>query len=415
MTGEELAGRVIEVVRAAAADPKAPQPLHDPLFEGNEIAYLSECIETGWVSSVGKFVERFEQDLAAFTGAAKAVAVANGTVALHACLRLVGVEANDEVLVPTLTFVGTVNPIAYAGAIPHFVDSEAGTLGVDPDKLAEYLQAALVTGSDGPRNRATGRRVPALVVMHTYGHPARLDALAAVCQRFGLVLIEDAAESLGSYYRGTHTGNVGRVSAISFNGNKTVTTGGGGAILTNDEALGARAKHLTTTAKLPHRWSFNHDAVGYNYRMPNINAALGCAQLEQLPGFLDAKRALAARYMEAFRGIPGVRLFTEPPHCRSNYWLNVLLLDPEVESLRDAVLDATNTAGITTRPAWTLMHRLPMFDSAPRMDLAVAESLERRLINIPSGVGTARGKGRPGAAGSSTGQPGVRGSREHGA
>ncbi|HEY7505912.1 MAG TPA: LegC family aminotransferase [Gemmatimonadales bacterium] len=391
MTGEQLAGRVIEAVRAAAAVPDAPQPLHEPVFEGREIAYLSECIETGWVSSVGKFVDRFEQELAGFTGTRRAVAVANGTVALHACLRLAGVEPGDEVLVPTLTFVGTVNPIAYAGAIPHFVDSEEPTLGVDPDKLAPYLEAVL----DGPRNRNTGRRVRALIVMHTYGHPARLHQLAEVCDRFGLVLIEDAAESLGSYYRGTHTGNTGRLAALSFNGNKTVTTGGGGAILTNDEALGALAKHLTTTAKQPHRWAFNHDMVGYNYRMPNINAALGCAQLEQLPGFLEAKRALAMRYVETFRDVRGVRVFTEPPECRSNYWLNVLLLDPSHESRRDAVLEATNAAGITTRPAWTLMHRLPMFASAPRMDLCTAESIERRLINLPSGVGTARGQRRP--------------------
>jgi len=393
MTGEQLAARVIEAVRAAAAEPDAPQPLHEPVFEGREIAYLTECIETGWVSSVGKFVDRFEQELAAFTGTRRAVAVANGTVALHACLRLAGVEPGDEVLVPTLTFVGTVNPIAYAGAIPHFVDSEEATLGVDPDKLAAYLETTLA--EDGPRNRNTGRRVRALVVMHTYGHPARLHELAEVCDRFGLVLIEDAAESLGSYYRGTHTGNTGRLAALSFNGNKTVTTGGGGAILTNDEALGALAKHLTTTAKQPHRWAFNHDMVGYNYRMPNINAALGCAQLEQLPGFLEAKRALAARYLETFREVPGARVFTEPPECRSNYWLNVLLLDPAHEARRDAVLEATNAAGVTTRPAWTLMHRLPMFASAPRMDLCTAESIERRLINLPSGVGTARGRSRP--------------------
>ncbi len=399
MKSEELAARVIQAVRDAAADPGTPQPLHEPIFEGNEVAYLAECVETGWVSSVGTFVDRFEQDLARFTGSARAVAVANGTAALHACLLLAGVQPNDEVLVPSLTFVGTVNPIAYAGAIPHFVDSEPGTLGVDPDKLAEHLEATLTGGADGPRNRATGRRVPALVVMHTYGHPVRLDAVAAVCQRFGLVLIEDAAESLGSYYRGAHTGNAGRVSAVSFNGNKTVTTGGGGAILTNDEALGALAKHLTTTAKQPHRWSFNHDMVGYNYRMPNINAALGCAQLEQLSGFLEAKRALAGRYLDTFREVPGVRLFAEPPHCRSNYWLNVLLLEPEVEGLRDTVLDATNSAGITTRPAWTLMHRLPMFASAPRMDLGAAEILERRIINLPSGVGTARGRAGKSSAG----------------
>ncbi len=392
MTGEQLAREVIRAARAAAAEPDAPHPLHDPVFQGNEVAYLTECIETGWVSSVGKFVERFEQELAAFTGVARAVAVANGTVALHACLRLVGVEPNDEVLVPALTFIGTVNPIAYAGAIPHFVDSESATLGVDPDKLAEYLGATLTGGADGPRNRHTGRRVSALLVMHTYGHPARIDALAAVCERYGLALIEDAAESLGSYYRGTHTGNTGRVSALSFNGNKTVTTGGGGAILTNDESLGALAKHLTTTAKQPHRWSFNHDMVGYNYRMPNINAALGCAQLEQLPGFLEAKRALASRYMETFRELPGAQVFREPPHSRSNYWLNVLLLDPELEAHRDTVLDATNTAGVTTRPAWTLMHRLPMYQASPRMDLGTAESIERRLINLPSGVRTARGR-----------------------
>lgn len=394
-TQSELASRVVEAVRAAAADPDTPQPLHEPVFEGREVAYLTECIETGWVSSVGKFVDRFEQDLAAFTGARRAVAVANGTVALHACLRLAGVEAGDEVLVPTLTFVGTVNPIAYSGAVPHFVDSEEATLGVNPGKLAEYLDQLLDLERDGPRNRRTGRPVRALVVMHTYGHPARLDELAALCGRFGLVLIEDAAESLGSYYRGRHTGNVGRLAAMSFNGNKTVTTGGGGAILTNDEALGTLAKHLTTTAKLPHRWAFDHDAVAYNYRMPNINAALGCAQLEQLPGFLEAKRALASRYVEAFRDVPGARVFTEPAECRSNYWLNVLLLDSERAGERDAVLEATNDAGFQTRPTWTPMHRLPMFAAAPRMDLCAAESIERRLINLPSGVGTARGRSRP--------------------
>jgi perosamine synthetase len=394
-TRSDFPARVIDAVRAATADPASPQPLHDPVFEGREVAYLTECIETGWVSSVGKFVDRFEQELAAFTGAARVVAVTNGTVALHACLRLAGVEPGDEVLVPTLTFVGTVNPIAYSGAVPHFVDSEEATLGVNPAKLADYLEGLLDMDRHGPRNRRTGCRVRALVVMHTYGHPARLDELAALCERFGLVLIEDAAESLGSYYRGRHTGNVGRLSAMSFNGNKTVTTGGGGAILTNDEVLGALAKHVTTTAKLPHRWAFNHDAVGYNYRMPNINAALGCAQLEQLPSFLEAKRTLATRYVETFREVRGARVFTEPPQCRSNYWLNVLLLDPEHASERDAVLEATNDAGIATRPAWTPIHRLPMFVSSPRMDLCAAESIERRLINLPSGVGTARGRRRP--------------------
>jgi perosamine synthetase len=227
--------------------------------------------------------------------------------------------------------------------------------------------------------------------MHTYGHPVDLDRLLAVCQKYGLVLLEDAAESIGSFYKGVHTGNAGRLSALSFNGNKTITTGGGGAVLTNDEELGRLAKHLTTTARLPHRWEFQHDMVGYNYRMPNINAALGCAQLEQLPDFVRDKRALALRYAHAFQEVAGARLFLEPPSGQSNYWLNVLLLDPDLIAQRDAVLEATNSAGLTTRPAWTLMHHLPMYASAPRMDLSVSESLARRIINLPSGIKTARG------------------------
>ncbi len=395
---DDLSSSVVQAIRTACAEPHAAQALHEPVFEGNESDYLVECIRTGWVSSVGPFVDRFEADLAALTGVRRAVAVVNGTAALHACLRLAGVEPGDEVLVPALTFIGTVNAVAYCGAVPHFVDSAEQTLGLDPDKLAEYLAGMVAAGRDGPRNRTTGRVLRAVVPMHTYGHPVDLDGLQAVCDRFGLVMVEDAAESIGSYYKGVHTGNTGRLSALSFNGNKTVTTGGGGAILTNDEALGHLAKHLTTTAKLPHRWAFEHDMVGYNYRMPNINAALGCAQLEQLSGFVAAKRALAARYAEAFREVPGVRVFLEPPFGQSNYWLNALLLDPDLAHRRDGLLEATNAAGLATRPAWTLMHRLPMYASAPRMDLSVAEGLGRRLINLPSGVRVARGSGKGGGA-----------------
>lgn len=388
----DVASRVLDAIRSACAEPDTPHALHEPVFEGNETAYLAECVRTGWVSSVGPFVDRFEADLAELTGVRRAVAVVNGTAALHACLLLAGVQPGDEVLVPTLTFIGTVNPVAYCGAVPHFVDSSPRTLGLDADRLDGYLADIVDAGPDGPRNRRTGRRLGAVLPMHTYGHPVDLDRLREVCKRFGLVIVEDAAESLGSYYRGVHTGNTGLLSALSFNGNKTVTTGGGGAILTNDVELGRAAKHLTTTAKLPHRWAFHHDVVGYNYRMPNVNAALGCAQLEQLPGFLAAKRALAARYLDAFRDMAGVRMFEEPPLARSNYWLNALILEPELEHLRDAILEVTNDAGLATRPAWTLMHRLPMFTSAPRMDLGVAESLERRLINLPSGVRAARGR-----------------------
>ena len=389
-----LPDSVIRAIRAACAEPDAPQALHEPVFAGNESAYLLECVNTGWVSSVGSFVDRFEGDLAKLTGARRAVAVVNGTAALHICMLLGGVKPEDEVLVPALTFVGTVNAVTYCGAIPHFVDSSEQTLGMDPEKLDAYLARAAERHPDGLRNRATGRALRAVVPMHTYGHPVDLDPLLAVCQKYGLVLIEDAAESIGSLYKGVHTGNAGRLSALSFNGNKTVTTGGGGAVLTNDEELGRLIKHLTTTARLPHRWEFQHDMVGYNYRMPNINAALGCAQLEQLPGFVRDKRALALRYARAFGEVAGARFFLEPPSGQSNYWLNVLLLDADLTAQRDAVLEATNSAGLTTRPAWTLMHHLPMYASAPRMDLSVAESLARRIINLPSGVKTARGGAR---------------------
>lgn len=362
-------------------------PLHEPHFSGKEWAYVKECLDTGWVSSVGKFVDRFEEDLAAYTGVKRAIAVVNGTAALHICLLLAGVKSNDEVLIPTLTFIATANAVFYCGAIPHFVDSEERTLGVDPHKLNDYLDKIAEQREDGCYNRQTGRCIKAIVPMHTFGHPVDLDPLEDVCQRFNITLIEDAAESLGSFYKGRHTGQRGLVSALSFNGNKTITTGGGGAILTNDEALGRLAKHITTTAKVPHRWEFNHDMVGYNYRMPNINAALGCAQLEQLPAFLVAKRGLAERYQQAFSNISGIRYFSEPANSQSNYWLNTLLLDKKTAGCRDDLLQVTNDAGVMTRPAWTLMHKMPMFSGCPKMDLTDAESLENRLINIPSSVG----------------------------
>lgn len=358
--------------------------LHEPTFAGNEWRYLKECLDTGWVSSVGKFVDRFESDLAAYTGVNRAIAVSNGTAALHVCFKLIGVEPDDEVLVPALTFIATVNAVVYCGAIPHFVDSEERTLGLDPFKLDAYLADIAIIRPDGCRNRRTGRRIKAVVPMHTFGHAVDLDPLVKICQRYRLELVEDAAESLGTYYKDVHTGNRGKVAALSFNGNKVVTTGGGGAILTNDDALGNLAKHLTTTAKIPHPWAFYHDMVGYNYRMPNINAALGCAQLEQLPDFLARKRALAARYRDAFSKVPGVRFFTAPEFSRSNYWLNALILDRKCAAQRDELLAATHAAGIMTRPVWTLMHKLPMYRDCPRMDLTVAEDLEARIINIPS-------------------------------
>jgi perosamine synthetase len=386
MTTEFNTQTVLDALKSVLPASNGFITLHEPRFAGNEWAYTKECLDTGWVSSVGKFVDRFEDELAAYSGVKRAVAVVNGTAALHICLLLAGVKPNDEVLIPALTFIATANAVSYCGAVPHFVDSEERTLGMDPSKLSAYLEEISEQRPEGCFNRLTGHRIKAVVPMHTFGHPVDLDQLSDVCKHFDIVLIEDAAESLGSFYKGTHTGNHGRLSALSFNGNKTITTGGGGAILTNDEDLGRLAKHLTTTAKVPHRWEFNHDMIGYNYRMPNINAAIGCAQLEQLPGFIESKRMLAEKYHQAFEGITGIHFFVEPDGCRSNYWLNTLILDEEHADMRDVLLSTTNDAGIMTRPAWTLMNKLPMFASCPSMELPVAESLVRRLINIPSSV-----------------------------
>jgi perosamine synthetase len=385
MSNTDLAAAVVERLIVLQRDGRF-LALHEPIFTGNEGLYVQECINTGWVSSVGKFVDRFEVELAQFTGAGHAVAVVNGTAALHVCLCLAGVEAGDEVIIPALTFVATANAVMYAGGIPHFVDSEERTLGLDPHKLADYLQEIAEVRVGGCINRRTGRRIKAVVPMHTFGHSVDLNPLIDVCQRFGLVLIEDAAESLGSFYRGRHTGSFGLLSAISFNGNKIMTTGGGGAVLTNDPLLAKQAKHLTTTAKVPHAWSFWHDQVGFNYRMPNLNAALGCAQLEQMPDFLVRKRKLANYYRETFADIDGLQYFDPPAFSQSNYWLNALLLDDRAAQQRDAILAATNSQGLMTRPVWSLLHRLPMYETCPRMDLTVSESLEMRLINIPSSV-----------------------------
>ena len=361
-------------------------PLHEPHFCGNENKYVQECIDTGWVSSVGKFVDRFEENLAAYTGVKRAVAVVNGTAALHVCLILSDVQPDDEVLVPALTFIATANAVTYCHAVPHFVDSSLETLGIDPNALDAYLAEIGEVRAGGYYNRKTGRRIRAVVPMHTFGHPVDMDKMIDVCEKYYLVLIEDAAESIGSFYKGRHTGNFGRIAAMSFNGNKTITTGGGGAVLTNDEELGKIAKHITTQAKIPHRWAYTHDRIGYNYRMPNINAALGCAQLEELPGFISKKRNLAEKYRKALDSIPGVKFFIEPEFAKSNYWLNVILLDEDVSNERDHVLETLNNAGIGSRPIWELMYTMPMFANCPRMDCVVAEDIGHRLINLPSSV-----------------------------
>ncbi len=380
VTSDAFVGLLTSVLGAAAQ----PIPLHEPRFAGREWDYVRDCLDTGWVSSAGKYVDQFEGVLAELCGVSHAVACVNGTAALQVALTVAGVRAGDEVLTPTLTFVATTNAVIHAGAVPHLVDSEMRTLGIDAVKLADHLDQIAEWRGEAAFNRESGRRIAAVVPMHTFGHPVDMDALAVVAERWRLAIIEDAAESLGSLYRGRPTGSFGKIAALSFNGNKIVTTGGGGAVVTDDAQLARHAKHITTTAKRAHRWAFDHDEIGYNYRLPNINAALGCAQLEQLDSFLAAKRRLAERYEAACATVLGLDFVREPPGSHSNYWLNAVVLDQADMTLRDRLLDAANDAGFSVRPSWTPMHRLPMFAHAPRMDLSASEDIVARLINLPS-------------------------------
>ena len=379
---DDLAQAITERIKRVTGGAKVA--LHEPCFRGNEWAYVKECIDTGWVSSVGSYVDRFERDLAEVTGARHAVVVSNGTSGLQVALEVCGVGAGDEVIIPALSFVATANAVRHCGAEPHFVDSEPTTLGLGVAALAAHIDAIIERRGGVAVNRHTGRRLAAIVPMHTFGHPVDMDALMPLADRHGITVVEDAAESLGSLIGGRHTGTQGRCAMLSFNGNKIVTTGGGGALITDDAALAKRLKHLTTTAKQPHKWAFFHDEVGYNFRLPNLNAALGCAQLEQLPGFLAAKRELTSRYAEAFAGMAGATLFTERAGTRANYWLQTLILDRDQAHLRDAVLTATNNAGQMTRPVWELLTRLPMYAGCPSAETPVARDLASRIINLPS-------------------------------
>lgn len=357
-------------------------PLHAPVFPGAEKAYVVEAIDSTYVSSVGAFVDRFERQVAAYTGSPRAVATVNGTAALHVALRLAGVGPGELVATQALTFVATCNAISYCGAQPLLLDVDAGTMGLSPLALEQWLSDNAALGADGVCRTRAGRAIRACVVMHTFGHPAQLDELVEVCRRWRLTLVEDAAESLGSLYKGRHTGTLGQIGTLSFNGNKIITTGGGGMVLAGEE-LGARAKHITTTAKKAHPFEFHHDELGFNYRLPNLNAALGCAQMENLDRFVEAKRELARRYAEHLAGSP-LRFVTEPEGCRANYWLNAVVCEDARE--RDALLEATNAAGVMTRPIWQLMHRLPMYLDCPRGSLSTAEWLEARVVNLPSSV-----------------------------
>jgi perosamine synthetase len=385
---DDLPDRILAAVRAVAGE--GGLPLHAPEFEGHEADYVRDCIETGWVSTAGAYVGRFERALEAFTGVDHAIAVVNGTAALHMSLMLAGVGPGDEVLTPALTFVATANAVSHCGARPHFVDACPDRLAVDAVALEAHLQAVARIQDGRCVNSTTGATLRALTVTHVFGIPADLPALADVCARWNLALVEDAAEALGSTQDGVHVGGAGLAAALSFNGNKIVTTGGGGAILTRDPDVAGRARHLTTTARRGGGWTYDHDAVGWNYRLPNLNAALGVAQMERLPDMLVRKRVLADRYAAAFADLEGVRILTEPAGCRPNAWLNALVLARPDRAVRDAILERLNADGVQVRPLWTLMHRLPMYADAPRAALPVAEALEDAVINLPSSAALGR-------------------------
>jgi len=358
-------------------------PLHEPRFAGNEKQYLLDVIDSTFVSSVGPYVSQFEIKIAEYTGAKHAIATVNGTAALHIALLLAGVQPGEEVITQAVTFVATCNAIHYCGAEPVCVDIEVGTLGVSPLALAEFLEQYCERRHDGVYNKTSGKRIAACLPMHTFGHPCDMAGLLRVCDDYGIPLVEDAAEALGSRLDGRHCGKFGKLGVLSFNGNKIITTGGGGMILTDDDDLARRAKHLTTTAKLPHAWKFTHDQIGFNYRMPNLNAALGLAQLEQLPTFVERKRVLAQSYLEWAAGA-GVEIVSEPSDACSNYWLNALLLDDVVQ--RDAFLEYSNAQGVMTRPLWDLMVDLPMYKDCQRHSLVQSRRLAERLVNVPSSV-----------------------------
>ena len=361
--------------------------LHEPIFAGNEKDYLNDCINSTFVSSVGKYVDKFEKELAIYTGAKRAIAVSNGTSALQISLKLAGVDEGDEVLVPSLTFVGTVNAILYSGAIPHFIDSEKETLGADPKSLISWLKKSTEQTSQGCINRKTRRRIKGLVPVHIFGHPCKLDDLLSIANDHNLAVVEDAAEGLGSFYYGKHVGTFGKLGILSFNGNKIITTGGGGAILTNDDVLADQAKHLTTTAKVPHKWKYVHDRVGYNFRMPNLNAALGLAQLEQLDTFILSKRKLYEVYEKEFKKVKDIKLIKEPKGCKSNYWLQTILLNQSIFDKQDIILESINNHNFMVRPSWTLIHKLLPYKKFPRAPIKTSLFLEKGIINLPSSAG----------------------------
>lgn len=373
---------IIEFIKSLYPEYKENVFLHPPIFLGNEKKYLNDCIDTTFVSSVGQYVDQFEQKMAEYTGAAKAVVCVNGTNALHMSLMLSGVKQGDEVITQPLTFIATANAISYCNAYPVFCDVDEETMGLSPVAVRKWLEEHAEINNNQCFNKNTGRRISAVVPMHTFGHPVKLNEFVLLCEEWKLALVEDAAESIGSFYNGKHTGLFGKVAALSFNGNKTITCGGGGMLLFTDKELGDRAKHLTTQAKIPHRWEFKHDEIGYNYRMPNINAALGCAQLENIEKILENKRKTAMAYREFFAG-SDIKFFDEPDNCKSNFWLNAVVLPNKEAQIK--FLEDTNDNHVQTRPIWELMNRLEMFKNCEHDELTNAIRFADTVVNIPSG------------------------------
>lgn len=374
---------IIDKIRELYNEPESIIPLHAPVFVGNEKKYLNECIDSTYVSSVGRFVDLFEEKVAEYTGSNRAVVCVNGTNALYLALKLSGVEKSDEVITQPLTFIATANAISYCGASPVFLDVDRDTMGLSPDSLESFIAENAIVKGDVCINKISGRRIKACLPMHTFGHPCKIDVLAEICIKYKIELIEDAAESMGSFYLGKHTGTFGKIGVLSFNGNKIITTGGGGMLLFQDEKLADKAKHLSTQAKLQHKWNFVHDEIGFNYRMPNINAALGLAQMEKLDLFLDKKRQIADAYKVFFHNTP-TGFFCEPENSRSNYWLNAILMESEKE--RDRFLQESNDQKVMTRPVWCLMNKLTMFKNSQCGNLTNAYWFEDRVVNIPSSV-----------------------------
>ncbi len=379
-----MSSDIIEIIKQTIALQENPVGLYEPYINGNEWRYVKDCLDTGWVSSVGSYVDLFAEELAEKCGMAYAIPTVNGTSALHISLMLAGVEQGDEVLMPALTFVASANAVSYCGATPHFVECEDKSLGIDAQKLGEYLENITKIKQGALYNKATGNRIAAIMPVHIFGHPVDMDSLQKIADSYNIPIIADGAESLGSLYKDKPVSCFAKISAVSFNGNKIITTGGGGAILTDDLDLANRAKHITTVAKLPHKWNFVHDEIGYNYRMPNLNAAMGCAQLERLDDILKIKRKLANKYELLFEDSKDFKFISEPSYARSNYWLNAIYIKSDMD--RNYILEKLFKAGLMCRPIWMLMHRLEMYKDCPRMDLPVSKNLEARIINLPSSV-----------------------------